>query len=173
MNTNNRGKVGEKGSISSLSHSQFSFTTANMFCPQKLSCVESIKFQLLASVFTGSCHLLLLFNDPDTAKPCLLQSAVPTAERMQQCCLQKNRCCSFIIVQCPLLSTIAFFFSFLSTVILKSVTIPCVIIKSWIDYARLEGKTQPPSSSNNYNIVLIFLETRSEELWKLSVFSMQ
>lgn len=116
MNINNRKKVGEKGSIGSLSHSQLSFTTANTFCSQKLSCMGSIKFQLLASVFTGSCHLPLPFNDPDTAEPCLLQSAVPAAERMQQCCWQKNRCCSSIIVQRLLLSIIGFFFSFLLTI---------------------------------------------------------
>jgi len=77
MNINDRGKVSEKGSISGLSHSQFSFAIANTFCPQKLSCMESITLQLLVSVFTGSCHLLLRFNDRNTAEPVCFSQLYP------------------------------------------------------------------------------------------------
>lgn len=132
--------------------------------------MESTKFQLLASVFPGSCHLPLPFNALDAAELCLLHSAAPSAEGRQQCCSQNSRCCSSL----PIVRYYCLPFLFFMNCHLKIyVTVPCAVIRSWADCARLEGKTQPPNCSNNHNVVGIFLATRSEEFWMLSVFSVQ
>lgn len=154
----------------SLSHSQLSSRAATHSAltndpirnPQNFSSLH------LCSLAPVICHCLLM--------PWMLLSRVCSTQLHPQLKGGSNATPKTAddAVPCPLWTIIACLFSFLWTVIWKFMLLfPVLLSCRGQIVSDLKGKTQPPNCRNNHNVVGILLATRSEELWKFSVFSVQ